>query len=60
MFTSVDKLIAGFLGPLVTKGILALTTLLGMAAVSTEVSLGVTAIITGALVFFIPNKLKSG
>jgi hypothetical protein len=59
MFTSVDKLIAGFLGPIVTKGVLWVTTTLGMAAVSPEVNLGITAIITGALVYFIPNKLKS-
>lgn len=59
MFTGIDKLLAGVIGPFVAKLLLWVTTTLGMAPLGSEAQMGVTALVVGALVFFIPNKAKT-
>jgi len=56
MFTGLDKAIAGLLGPLIGTGLLWLSNKLGVPAFGPEVVLGITGLITGVLVYFIPNK----
>jgi len=57
MFTGVDKMIVAFLSPVVVKGVQWVAETLSISGLdSNAVGMGLTMIVAGAAVYFIPNK----
>jgi hypothetical protein len=62
MFSGVDKMIVAFLTPYLVKGLSMGASAIGVAPDTLDMSGAATVILSlvaGAIVYFIPNKLKS-